>query len=378
MPSRALRPLPPLSPLPGAATPVASSAVFVGTFAVLVALIGGFLAFDLFLASVDRRESAAHAETEYRSGLALLAAGHARDAAERFGAAVAIDRTSPRYALARAQALLADGRTRDAVAMLQALLDHAENDGAANLAMAHAMLREGRDDEAASYFHRAIFGRWGADSLARRRVARFELIDLLERRGRAPELLAELLPLADTPLDSVALRERLGLLFVRAGSPARAVAMLRDVLRRAPDDAAAYAGLGEAALALGNFGTAHADFAEAVRLRPTDARLEDRLALADTVLATDPTARGIGVHARYVRGRALLERTVNAASACRGMDRAGLDSARAALVVPVRPADEDDAADTFVARASDLWSARPAGCPSGDESLAVLHARVRE
>jgi hypothetical protein len=60
------------------------------------------------------------------------------------------------------------------------------------------------------------------------------------------------------------------------------------------------------------------------------------------------------------------------------MDRAGLDSARAALVVPVRPADEDDAADTFVAQASDLWGARPAGCTSGDESLAVLHARVRE
>ena len=93
---------------------------------------------------------------------------------------------------------------------MKALLDRAENDGAVNLTMAHVMMREGRVADAKAYFHRAIFGRWGADSIVRRTQARFELIDLLSRRGAPGELLAELLPLDATSPDSIALRRRLG------------------------------------------------------------------------------------------------------------------------------------------------------------------------
>ena len=365
-----------------ARTPAASTAVFVGTFAAIIGLIAALLTFDLSLARVDRLASDANAAGEYNAGRSLLARGRPGEAAERFGAAVAIDRGNVEYALALARATLAAGDATGAEATLQSLLDRAQNDGAVNLAMARTLLHEGRDDEATSYFHRAIFGRWGADSAARRAVARFELIDLLARRGATQALLAELLPLQDAPSDSVALRKRLGELFIRAGSPARGVAILRDVLRRDPRDADAYAGLGEAALALGNFGTARADYAQAVALRPDDARLATGLALADTVLALDPEARGIGSHPRYVRSRLLLARTVAFLERCTRPDviAAHLDSARAALLAPVRPRAEDATGEAMMDVANDLWSARPARCASAslaDQALGLIHDRAR-
>ena len=245
---------------------VANASVFMGTIAGIVVLIGLLLTFDVFLAHLDHRASAARADTEYQSGLAALRAGRPSDAADHFGTAVSIDRSNVNYALALGEAMLQEGRTTDAEATLRALLARAENDGAVNLTMAHVMLREARTEDAKAYLHRAIFGRWGADSVERRNQARFELIDLLAARGAPRELLAELLPFEDVSPDSVALRRRLGKLFILAGSPVRAAAMFRDVLKRDPTDAEAYAGLGETAIAAGNLRTARADLTEAARL----------------------------------------------------------------------------------------------------------------
>ncbi len=162
---------------------VANVSIFMGTIAGIVMLIGLLLSFDLFLAHLDQRESAARASAEYEIGVSTLHAGRPSDAADHFGTAVSIDRSNVNYALALGEAMLQEGRTADAEATLRALLARAENDGAVNLTMAHVMLREGRTEDTKAYLHRAIFGRWGADSVERRNQARFELIDLLAARG---------------------------------------------------------------------------------------------------------------------------------------------------------------------------------------------------
>jgi hypothetical protein len=178
--------------------------IFIGTISGLVVLIGLLLVFDLFLAHIDERESAARADTEYQNGLAALRAGHPSDAVDHFGAAVGIERSNVNYALALGEAMLQAGRTAEAEETLRTLLERAENDGAVNLTMAHVMVREARTEDAKAYLHRAIFGRWGADSIDRRNQARFELIDLLAKRGTPRELLAELLPFEEVSPDSVA------------------------------------------------------------------------------------------------------------------------------------------------------------------------------
>ncbi len=361
---------------------VANASVFLATIAGIIVLIVLLLSFDLFLAGLDRRESAARAAAEYSAGLTLLGEGRAPDAAERFGNAVSIDRTNVGYSLALADAMLQEGKVTDAEATLRALLDRAENDGAVNLTMARVMVREGtgHTDEAKAYFHRAIFGRWGADSVARRRQTRFELIDLLAKSGSSRELLAELLPFEEVPADSVDLRRRLGGLFLQAGSPARAAAMFREVLRRDPQDADAYAGMGEAALAGGNFRTARADFAEAARLRPDDSKIASRRALADTVLALDPTERGIGASEQYARSRVLLARTVDDVGSCGSPVGALADSARQMVARPPKPARADVLAEAMLSLAIDVWDARPAPCrtPRNDEALRLVHEHLAQ
>jgi tetratricopeptide (TPR) repeat protein len=362
----------------------ANASIFIGTILGIVVLIAVMLSFDLFLARIDRRESDAHAADEYSEGVRLLQLGRATDAAERFASAAAIDRHNVTYALALGDAMLRSGRTNEADATLRALLARAENDGAVNLTMAHVMIREGKYQEARAFFHRAIFGQWGSDSLERRTQARFELIDLLARRGDARELLAELLPFEEVSPDSVDLRRRLGDLFLRAGSPARAANMFREVLRHDPSDADAFAGMGEAALALGNFRTARTDFLEAEKLRPDDRRLAGRVALTDTALALDPTARGVGTTARFERSQALLARTLLAVSACSTEPPALADSARsllgAAHVRAARTLPAESLGEAMIGVAADLWANRSPSCDTThpDEALRLVQVRLTQ
>jgi Flp pilus assembly protein TadD len=362
--------------------PTATAPEFLGTFALVLAAIVVLLFVDEWLARIDRAESHAHAANLYAEGRRLLA-GHDADAAsERFASAVAIERTNTRYEVALAEAMLAGGRTADAEETLQRAMTRAETDGEANLLMARVLVREGRQAEAKSFYHRAIYGRWGADSLSKRLSVRFELIGLLVRADAQAELLAELLPLQDLPADSVAQRRTVGRLFVAAGSPARAVEMLRPIVQRSPDDGIAYAGMGDAALALGNFRTARADLAIAAQLRPRDTTIAGRLAVVDTLLALDPTQRGVGERERAARCRALLEATVAAIGRCTGSAALSskADSAQLLLAPRTSPRRPPDEADRMFTLAVELWAARPTSCPTAgttrERALEILHAKL--
>ncbi|MEO6525205.1 MAG: tetratricopeptide repeat protein [Gemmatimonadaceae bacterium] len=315
--------------------PSASAPEFVATFAAILVLIVILLFVDTWLARVDRDESRAHAASLYAEGRQLLAAHQTAESRDRFASAFAIERTNFSYELGLAEATLADGHPTDAERTLQSVLDRAESDGAANLLMARVLVREGRPEEATSFYHRAIYGRWRSDSLTRRMQTRFELIELLARRHSQAELLAELLPIQDVSRDSLALRMRLGHLFIQAGSPARGADIFRMVLREASGDAAAYAGMGEAALALGNFRTARADLEAAARRRPGDTAIANRLMLADTTLALDPTQPRLGDREREARARRVLAISLDLHLRCAGSAssprNALVDSARSAL-----------------------------------------------
>jgi len=373
-----------LDTLDVATTPHASAAVFVATFAAILLTIVGLLFVDLTLARVDARASEHRAADLFREGQSLLDSGRAGDATDRFASAVAMQRNNVSYALGLAQATLADGHGDEAEATLKSILARAETDGAVNLSMARVLLVERKVSDAKAYYHRAIYGQWGADSVQQRMRSRFEIIDLLARRRETSEMLAELLPLEAEAADSAPLRKRVATLLLQAGSPRRAIANFREVLRADPRDADAHAGLGEAALALGNFSTARADLLEATRYRPGDAHIQRRLALADTVLALSPSVRGIDAGARFTRSRALLARTVAERERCGGLTpftMALVDSARAVVASGVRPADLSAASDELMARTTAVWMTRPVQCRAGyapAEALALILARIAQ
>jgi tetratricopeptide (TPR) repeat protein len=362
----------------------ATTPVFLTTFALILAAIGAMLVIDLWLARIDSRESEQHAGNLFNDGQALLAAGKPSEAADLFASAQSLERANVRYSVALAEAMLADGHASQAETELSQTLRRAETDGLANLVMARIETRLRHLDRAASFYHRAIYGSWSGDVAARRLAARLELIDLLSRGTANAELLAELLPLEDIDPDSVGLRRRLGHLFLRADSPQRAIPIFRDLLKRDPRDGDAYAGIGEAALALGNFRTARADLAAASRLLGDSGRVVVQLMTADTALALDPTGRGIGASARLQRSRAFLQRTLDATTACARTDVSAqlADSARRVLALrdPLARVG-DETVDELLDLASSLWAQRGASCPRGDapaqRALALVHDKLQ-
>ena len=344
--------------------PTASAGEFVATFAIVLVTIVAFLFLDEWLARVDRAESRAHAANLYAEGRALLRQHEPHEASARFATAVQTDRSVPAYQLGLAEAMLDDRRPDDAERALGAVLERAQNDGRANLIMARVLATQGRITEAKSYYHRAIYGVWGADSTMQRLETRLELIRLLTRTHARRELLAELLPIQEAGRDSVGLQRLLGHLFIEAGSPERGVEIFRKVLEQSPDDGDAYAGMGEAALALGNYHTARADFAAAARLLPFDTTIAGNLRLADTVLALDPLVRGIGHRARATRSRQLLALTLARTERCSAIARTAVaDSARRLLAFADSvPADDGDG-EPFIDTATELTSSWQPACP---------------
>jgi tetratricopeptide (TPR) repeat protein len=344
---------------------------FITTLLILLVCIVGLFVVDFALSRIDEREQKSHAAGLYAEGAALLRIGDPAGAADHFASAVAMARDNHDYELAFAEAMLADNRVDEARVTLTRLLSRAETDGAVNIAMARTLVRAGDPAAAKSYYHRAVYGRWRGDTAALRMRARMELIALLVKRGESRELLAELLPLEDTYKDSAAFRRDLAGDFLRAQSPNRALAVYRSLIAANRSDASAWAGSGEASLAMGNFRDALRNLGEAHRLAPSDERTAALLMEADSSRAMNPEERGLGAHGRLVRARALLSRTITVLQRCNAWAATVADSTRIAIVqsqlsAKVRPDGEEAAGNAIIAKAIDLWSSRPPTCKAGD------------
>ncbi|MDP9203214.1 MAG: tetratricopeptide repeat protein [Gemmatimonadota bacterium] len=366
---------------PAAPTPAASVSEFITTFAVILAAIVGLLLFDTALARVDVTERKSYAAREFDTGQRLVAEGRIDRAMEHLRAASTLDGDNSAYGVALAQATLADGRPIAAEQMLLPLLERDETDGPANLAMAHVLAKEERTEEAKSYYHRAIYGRWPAGREKSRIAARFELIDLLARTNAKQELLAELLPIQEDSTNDGAQRKRIAHLFVVAGQPSRAVTIYREILRRDSRDADAYVGLAEAALSLGDFATARADLLAAQKLTPADSSaLQSRMILTDSVVALDPTQRGLSVAEQARRSRNLLQMTVASTRKCLAAQApqvaAALDSATA--LVSSASAAGAQSIEQNLSLAEQLWGLRRSRCAAEreDGALALIHNRI--
>lgn len=369
---------------PAAPTPTATVSEFIATFAVILAAIVGLLLFDTALAKVDVTERKAYAAREFGKGEGLIAEGRNEQAIEHLRTAATLDGDNSVYGVALAQAILGDGRPAEAEQLLLPLLERNETDGATNLAMARVLAKERKLDEAKSYYHRAIYGRWPVGADKSRTAARFELIDLLARSNARQELLAELLPIQDDSTNDVAQRKRIAHLFVVAGSPARAVVIFRELLRRDSRDADSFVGLAEAALSLGDFATARTDLLAAQKLMPGDSSsLQPRMALTDSVIALDPTQSGLSLPEQVRRSKNLLKMTLASARSCLAAQApqvaAALDSATL-LVSSASAAGQAQSIEQTLSLAEQLWGLRRSRCAreAQDGALALIHGRITQ
>lgn len=365
--------------------PAASVSEFIATFGIILAAIVVLLAFDTALARVDTRGRQSYAAREFATGQRLLAQGSTGEAIEHLRTASTLDGENSAYRTALAQAILADGHPGTSEQILLPLLERNPTDGAANLAMARVLSKQGRDPEAKPYYHRAIYGLWPAGAETSRTAARFELIDLLARTNAKQELLAELLPIQDDSTNDAAQRKRMARLFVRAGAPSRAVPILREVLRRDSQDADAYVALADAALSLGDFAAARTNLVSAQKLMPEDSvSLKARISLTDSVIALDPTQRGLSLGEQLRRSRHLMQITLASARSCLAAQApqvaAALDSSETLLVAPSGAEGQRQSIEQTLLLAEQLWGLRRTRCaPEGAEgALALVHGRIAQ
>ncbi len=344
---------------------------------------------DSVLANTERRETSLEAARFYREGESLMQQHQYSDAADSFRSAIANARENADYPLALGQALLDAGQLDEANSTLADLLQADSMAGAPNLAMARVFTKEGQFEQAAFYYHRAIYGQWKQDADANRIRVRFELAELLARRNSKAELLAELLPLQEEASPAEATQVRLARLYMVAGSPARAETIFRKMADASPQDAEAHRGVGDAEFALGNYAAARSAFVSSLRLAPNSADAagaRKALELTDQVLNLDPMRRGLGGQERYQRSVHLLELVVDRVTQCIApvhaqTAKALIDSAEAALSRRVAASGQTEAAETNLDVADKLWQAGKADCKppvAADDPLQLVLAKVAQ
>jgi Flp pilus assembly protein TadD len=354
------------------------------TFAIILAAIIGLFLFDTALKNVDTRERKVYAAREFKTGDQLMTEGKYGAAIDHLRASTSLDPENPTYTTALSAAILADGRSDDAQMLLAPLLERNPKDGPANLEMARVMEKEGKIEDAKSYYHSAIYGTWPPAESNRRLAARFELIDLLSRTNAKQELLAELLPIQDDSTNDPDHRKLIAHLFVQAGSPARAVAIFRDFLRKNPGDVDAYVGLADAALSLGDLATGRTDLLAAQKLTPDSMSMKPRIAVIDSAIAMDPTQSGLSLAEQMRRSRNLLQLTVDAVRKCLGAQAPdvapALDSTRLMLLSHAPADGQAQAIEQTISVAVQLWGLRRSRCEGGPDNtaLALVHNRIRQ
>lgn len=342
-----------------------SAGSLLSTFVIVLVAIAALFAIDFVLARMQNSEERSEAARQFAEGRRLMASGDPAAALERFRDAVSTDRNNRDYRLGLAEALLAAGKTADAQTALADLLETDSTDGSVNIEMARALVKEGKINDAISFYHRAIYGHWPDRLKENQAKARFELIELLTKQQAKQELLAELLPLQDEAPEDLEVRERLGRLFLAAGSPSHAADIFRDLIHRNPHNAAAYSGMGEAEFARGNYSAAQADFAAASRVAPDDQGIRQRFEETNLIMTLDPMRRGLEEAERYRRSLKLLHMVVDRAGSCLDSNpeaQPRLDDARKALKSSVTPMKRGEAYDSNLDLAAELWQLEKKSC----------------
>ncbi len=342
-----------------------------------------FIAIDSVLANTERKETALAAARFDREGGELVQKGKFAEAAAAYRSATANARDNRQYPLKLAEALLKGGQLNDAGATLSELLTSEPMAGAPNLAMARVLAKEGRTDEAAFYYHRAIYGQWKDNAENRQLQARFELADFLAEHNSKAQLLAELLPLQEQAPDIDAVQKKLAGLYIVAGSPARAAAIFHELARIHPRDADAQNGIGDAELARSNYAASAAGYATALRLRPDDQHSVEGVALTTALLALDPTRRGLGDAERFARSLRVLQQTMETTAHCAASVPAELlTAAQAALQDKSRGIPPAEKVEENLELARKLWRFVKVNCAASitnaDKPLQFLLERAEQ
>lgn len=339
--------------------------------------------FTTVLNSAYRNMRRSRAEARYRHGMSLFAAGRYSGAADDFRAALTYVHSGQQYTLALARSLMQMGQWSEAASYLAELSEDDPTNGQVNLMLARIAVRDRHDSEAITYYQRAIYGYWSDHPDENRTAARFELVSLLDRAGQGSQALAELLQLAgEVPAKDTSDRQRVAALLLSHGAPQQAAGLFHSILGVEPHNGAAQEGLADARFAMADYAGARNAYRAAIHDGITDASLEQRLQVAESVLELDPFMPRLPYQARLARERELLRRVAESALRCAALTPELASAMQDALAPQPRKRKPADGADTGdpLTLAEQIWQLREARCggnPEPDRALNIVMARIQ-
>jgi CIC family chloride channel protein len=364
--------------------PRAPRVAFGGMIAALVLAV----LITAFLSYFYRTQRITRAQQFFEQGNQFMQADRYEEAIENYRRALSVSHSSE-HRLALAAALVKAGRLNEAEIYLRELLREDPNSGPANLWLGRDLLQRADTEQAIAHYHRAIYGSWAKDAAASRVQARLELVNGLGKLDAKQQAQAELLALvADMPPD-LEIRKRVGQLLLRFGLRRNSAELFQNIVRTAKSDPEAWAGLGEAQMAVGDLSSARRAFLETVRLAPDNDTYRKRLQLVEQVMALNPTLRGLQSADRFQRSRKLLEAAVGALERCLPASPAAVpkqarslaDAARKTLLRRVRPRSYRDEVDSNITLAQQIWGERIDICgpaPPGEDPLSRVMAQLSQ
>lgn len=273
-----------------------------------------------------RKVNGSLAQRWFTRGEEAMARSYPAVAVEDYRNALSYDASNQQYRLKLAEALNAGGRLQESRAYLLSLWSQDPADAKINLDLARVYARENKPQQAIRYYRMAIDGVWPADPLQNRMETRFELVQFLAQHGARSQAIAELITLqAEAPPDPQA-QLRVADLLLQFGEYARAAKTYGEVLKSSPDDVHALSGAGEAALALGDYGSA-VRFLTAASVAPGSLPgTADQLAVAREALDADPYLRTLSLSQRAARISAAFSFAMQRLEKCAAQHNLTLDT----------------------------------------------------
>ncbi|HTT24088.1 MAG TPA: tetratricopeptide repeat protein [Candidatus Sulfotelmatobacter sp.] len=250
------------------------------------------------LSQVHQAQRRAIGERWFSRGIADLNAKRFAVAVTDFRAALLYSPDDYSYQLNLAEALIGEGQRGQALAYLINLWEREPENGIVNLELARIAAQQGQTNDAIRYYHNAVYAVWPADRDTMRRDARLELIELLLRIGAKPQAQGELIALEEGVGPDPDQQERVGGLFLRADDYEHALSAFSTVLKSDRHNAAALAGAGYAAFALGRYPEGRHYLQAAIAANPDDTTSQERLKTTQLVLQMDPFRRQIPIAER--------------------------------------------------------------------------------
>lgn len=252
----------------------------------------------------------------YQNGEQLMAQGRIDEAIAAFRSALAHTPQDTKIRAALGLALVRSGHFVEAESYLSAVAKAEPQNGPVWMGLAEIARAGGDKKQALQLFRQALAKEWPATAESQRDNAQLEYAASLSASGLQSEANSLLLSVIAHRGDDAATGKKAVEMVKLNGSTAQVEEAYTLLASHFPADANVWLGLGDARLAEDKELSALDAYRRAAKADPGNAEAQSAVTRVEDILSIDPTRRGLSVRERAHRWDEVLQRIVNAASAC--------------------------------------------------------------